>query len=70
MPAEVSRVIAAATGLTLRQPVGTRGVEAAASGGQTIPLSEDARVEPDHPLPPFASRWAALISLSGAACDK
>lgn len=66
---EVSRVIAAATGLTLRELLSASGFHGVASDTQVITLSQDARIEPGHPLHPYATRWAALIEIRRATKD-
>jgi hypothetical protein len=63
---EVSRVIAAATGLTLRELLSASGFHGASSDSHVITLSQDARIEPGHPLHPYATRWAALIEIRRA----
>jgi len=60
---EVSRVIAAATGLTLRHLVAAQNVELPGSDAEPIKLGDDAVIEPGHPLHPFARRWKALIAI-------
>lgn len=59
---EVARIIAAATGLPLRQLVGAKRIEVSEQDPKTIVLAEDALIAPGHPLHPFAARWSALIA--------
>lgn len=63
---EVSRIIAAATGLPLRQLANAEGTNVCREGAKTIVLATDAHIEPGHPLHPFAIRWAALIASRAA----
>lgn len=63
---EVSRIIAAATGLPLRQLVGAQSVELSEQDPRTIVLAKDALIAPGHPLHPFVARWSALIAMRTA----
>lgn len=56
---EVARVIAAATGVTMRSLTSARAASVQADG--SIAVGEAARIEPGHRLYPFARRWQELI---------
>lgn len=67
---EVSRVIAAATGLKLQQLVAGKHAPMAVEDLKAIKLADDAVIEPGHPLHPFARRWVDLIALRAAASSR
>lgn len=62
---EVARVIAAATGLSLRNLIGATTVGPEGGDG-SIFLAVDAQIVPGHPLHPYAVRWRALLDLRQA----